>query len=79
MLQSFKNGIDEGNAERNCRLILCTSVLEEGLDVQSCNRVFRIGGRGSLIQVMQSKGRARCLDGKMDVIVRHTGGARIQR
>eukprot|EP01034_Spumella_vulgaris_P021530 gene21530-27565_t len=41
------------------RLIVCTSVLEEGLDVKDCDYVFRFGGRPSLIQLIQSKGRAR--------------------
>ena len=41
------------------RLIVCTSVLEEGLDVEACDLVIRFCGVRSLIQFVQSRGRAR--------------------
>ena len=45
--------------DNRCRLIVSTSVLEEGIDVKDCDFVIRFGGRPSLIQFTQSRGRAR--------------------
>ena len=42
-----------------CRLLVCTSVLEEGIDVSSCDLVIRYSGVSTLIQFIQSRGRAR--------------------
>jgi hypothetical protein len=50
------------------RLIVCTSVLEEGLDVSSCDLVVRFGGKPTLIQLVQSRGRARAENGKLIII-----------
>ena len=41
------------------RLLACTSVLEEGIDIPSCNLVVRLDGARSLRSYVQSRGRAR--------------------
>ena len=41
------------------RLLVSTSVLEEGIDVSECDLVIRFGGSVNLIQFIQSRGRAR--------------------
>ena len=41
------------------KILVCTSVLEEGIDVPECNIVIRFDGVQSLIQFIQSRGRAR--------------------
>ena len=41
------------------RILVSTSVLEEGIDVPECNIVIRFDGVQSLIQFIQSRGRAR--------------------
>ena len=51
MISQFNSG--------KSRLIVCTSVLEEGLDVAACDLVIRFSGVRSLIQFVQSRGRAR--------------------
>jgi len=48
-------------SEGHSRLLVCTSVLEEGLDVSECDLVIRFYGSSSLIQFIQSRGRARQL------------------
>jgi len=53
-----------------CRVLVSTSVLEEGLDVPTCDLVVRFNGRFSLIQFIQSRGRARSQLGKLVVIVK---------
>ena len=63
-----KEMIDKFN-QGECRLIVSTSVLEEGIDVATCDTVFRYGGSASLIQIIQSKGRARSKDGKLFVLL----------
>ena len=52
-----------------CRLLVCTSVLEEGIDVSSCDLVIRYNGVSTLIQFIQSRGRARKKGSKFIVIV----------
>ena len=42
-----------------CKLLVATSVLEEGLDVSECNRVVLFSGHVNLIRFIQSRGRAR--------------------
>ncbi len=68
ILSNFnRDNASEDQAEDQIRLIVSTSVVEEGLDFQRCDTVFRFGGRGSLIQYIQSRGRART--GKMYIIL----------
>jgi len=45
--------------EKKCRLIVSTSVLEEGLDIPTCDRVFCFEGVSSLRALTQISGRAR--------------------
>lgn len=40
-------------------IIVATSILEEGLDVQSCNLVIRFDPCSTVCSFIQSKGRAR--------------------
>jgi len=51
------------------RLVVSTSVLEEGLDVPECDLVIRLQGVTSLIGFVQSRGRARKEDSRMMVVV----------
>ena len=51
IIKSFHSG--------ECKLLVCTSILEEGIDVQQCDLVIRFDGAGSLIPFIQSRGRAR--------------------
>ena len=51
------------------RLVVSTSVLEEGLDVPECDMVIRMQGVTSLIAFVQSRGRARKEGGQMMVMV----------
>ena len=75
VIQQFRS------AGNSCRLIVCTSVLEEGFDVPQCNLVFRMRGRASLIQQVQSRGRARAANGKLVTITspKHESRAKILR
>ena len=61
LLKEFKKGI--------CKLLICTSVLEEGLDVPECNLVVRFEGAATLRAMVQTRGRAsRRRDSKFVVI-----------
>ena len=52
----------------NIRIIITTSVLEEGIDVSDCDIVIRFMGLSNLIQFIQSKGRARKENSKFIVL-----------
>lgn len=55
-LQKFRNG------EVNC--LFATSIAEEGLDIPACNLVVRFDLYKTMIQYVQSRGRARHRDSK---------------
>lgn len=50
-LKKFKSG--------KCQILVCTSVLEQGVDVASCGLVICFDGINSLKSIIQSRGRAR--------------------
>jgi superfamily II DNA/RNA helicase len=48
---------------------VCTTVLEEGIDVSDCDLVIRYSGVNTLIQFIQSRGRARRQGSRYVIIV----------
>lgn len=56
-----KKAIDEFRS-KECNLLICSSVLEEGIDVQACNYVFAFDPLKTFNSYVQTKGRARSKD-----------------
>ena len=63
--------------ERLSRILVCTSVLEEGLDVPACDLVIRFCGSSSLIQFVQSRGRARKAGARLITILSEESKERV--
>ncbi|KAH0713477.1 hypothetical protein KY289_009436 [Solanum tuberosum] len=55
---------------RKVNIIVATSILEEGLDVQSCNLVIRFDPSASICSYTQSRGRARIQNSDFLLIVK---------
>lgn len=53
-----KSAIDEFRTKQ-CNVIICSNVLEEGIDVQACNYVFAFDPLKTFNSYIQTKGRAR--------------------
>lgn len=53
------------------RILVCTSVLEEGLDVPVCDLVVGFMTDSSLIKFIQRRGRARKIGSTMSVVLTH--------
>ncbi|KAH0775683.1 hypothetical protein KY290_007094 [Solanum tuberosum] len=53
IVKEFRKGVEN--------IIVATSILEEGLDVQSCNLVIRFDPSATVCNYIQSRGRARIL------------------
>lgn len=51
-------------------IIVATSVLEEGLDVQSCNLVIRFDPSATVCSFIQSRGRARMQNSHFLILVK---------
>lgn len=53
-------------------IILATSMLEEGLDVQSCNLVIRFDPSATVCSFIQSRGRARMQNSDFILMVKRS-------
>ncbi|ORY62880.1 RNase3 domain-containing protein [Pseudomassariella vexata] len=70
-VKQFRDG------ELNC--LLATSIAEEGLDIPDCNMIIRFDLYNTMIQYIQSKGRARKKDSKYFHMVEIGNQENIQR
>lgn len=55
--------------EGQFRVLIATSVAEEGIDIQACDLVIRLDGTQTSKSLIQSRGRARSMDSRYVLIV----------
>ncbi|XP_078159590.1 endoribonuclease Dicer homolog 2a-like isoform X3 [Carex rostrata] len=65
-----KNKIVDAFRGGEVNIIVATQILEEGLDVPSCNLVVRFDPAGNACRFIQSRGRARCPGSDFLLLVR---------
>nr|XP_043618423.1 endoribonuclease Dicer homolog 2-like [Erigeron canadensis] len=65
-----QNKIVEEFRKGMVNIIVATSILEEGLDVQSCNLVIRFDLSATVCSFIQSRGRARMLNSEFLLLIR---------
>ncbi|KAL1825871.1 hypothetical protein ACET3Z_012649 [Daucus carota] len=80
-LQSRKtqNEIIEELRKGAANIIVATSVLEEGLDVQNCNLVIRFDLSNTVCSFIQSRGRARMQNSEFLLLVKSGDNATLSR
>ncbi|XP_036333291.1 endoribonuclease Dicer [Rhagoletis pomonella] len=57
--QKWNKSVIEGFRTGECNLLVCSNVLEEGIDIQACNYVFAYDPLKTFNSYVQTKGRAR--------------------
>ncbi|KAK1273870.1 hypothetical protein QJS04_geneDACA021907 [Acorus gramineus] len=79
--QSKKEQIDIVDAfrEGKVNIIVATQILEEGLDVQSCNLVIRFDPSNTVCSFIQSRGRARMQGSDYLLIIRRGDSTALSR
>ncbi|EGG23223.1 RNA-directed RNA polymerase [Cavenderia fasciculata] len=65
-----QNRIMESFRKGDCKFLVATSVLEEGIDVQQCNMVISFDPDLNLRNMIQRRGRARSKDGKFAYLIK---------
>ncbi|GAB2277169.1 hypothetical protein Dimus_011876 [Dionaea muscipula] len=74
-----QNKIVEEFRKGMINIIVATSILEEGLDVQSCNLVIRFDPSATVCSFIQSKGRARMQNSDFLIMVKSGDAAELSR